>query len=100
MLSEPSSRGCRSCLDLSPLLRQPVKTQDPANGGMSHGIVSTEEVLTGVQAGRPSAAGMGPSVAMVGCAFDVSPERAAQLASRVQRRSGDGLPVECPLRRG
>ena len=29
-------------LDLSPFLRQPVKRQYPANGGMEHGIVSTK----------------------------------------------------------
>jgi hypothetical protein len=29
-------------LDLSPFLRQPVKRQYPANGGMEHGIVSAK----------------------------------------------------------
>jgi len=57
---------------------------------MSHGIVSTEEVLTGVQAGRPSAVGMGPSVAKVGRAFEVSPERAAPLAARASGTGEEG----------
>jgi len=34
-------------VDLSPFLRQPVKTQNPMNGELSHGIV-TQEVHQGV----------------------------------------------------
>src|SRR5579883_2635652 len=52
-------------MELSPFLRQAVKTQNsangvkiPSNGGLSHGFVSTA-VYTGVQAGRPAAAGGG-----------------------------------------
>src|ERR1700730_4423416 len=52
-------------LELSPFLRQPVKTQNsanrsktPLNGGLSHGFVSTA-VHQGVHAGRRAATGNG-----------------------------------------
>lgn len=46
------------CADLSPFMRQPVETQNPLHGELSHGIV-TQEVHQGVQAGRGSTAGSG-----------------------------------------
>src|ERR1019366_427372 len=46
----------KSSLDLSPFLTQPVKTQNPFKGELSHGIVE-EDVQQGVQAGRGAAAG-------------------------------------------
>src|SRR5438552_18712612 len=65
-------------LDLSPFLRQTVKTQNsangmkmPLNGGLSHGFVSTA-VHTGIQAGRDRAAGEWGSVAEVARAFEVN----------------------------
>src|ERR1039458_7326877 len=57
--------GSYSGLDLSPFLRQTVKTQNSANGikmplkgGLSHGFVSTA-VYEGVQAGGDPAVGAG-----------------------------------------
>jgi hypothetical protein len=35
-----NQRGYRVAVDLSRFLRQPVKTQSPSNGELSHGIVS------------------------------------------------------------
>ena len=42
-------------LDLSPFLTQPVKTQNPLKGRMSHGVVE-KDVHEGVQAGCGAAA--------------------------------------------
>ena len=61
----PAAERGRHGLDLSPFLRQTVKTQNSANGmkmplkgGLSHGFVSTA-VHEGVQVGGDSAAGDG-----------------------------------------
>src|ERR1035441_198167 len=43
-------------VDLPPFLTQSVKTQNPLNGELSHGIIS-QAVHQGVQAGRGTAAG-------------------------------------------
>ena len=45
-------------MDLPPVLRQAVKTQNPLNGELSHGIVA-QVVYEGVQAGRRQATGAG-----------------------------------------
>ena len=62
-------------LDLSPFLRQTVKTQNsgngsktPSNGGWSHGFVSTEFKLAAVRRLE-----MGASIAEVARAFEVNP---------------------------
>ena len=72
--------GLNTYLDLPPFLTQPVKTQNPLNGELSHGIV-TQAVHQGVQAGRRSAAGSrgiaGRGVTGVGG----QPERVAALAA-------------------
>src|ERR1700688_2594263 len=63
MLSKTGSVNCRSefpylsdIVDLSPFLTQPVKTQNPFKGELSHGVVE-KNVHEGVQAGCGAAAG-------------------------------------------
>src|SRR5580700_11233429 len=46
----------RAGLDLPPFLTQPVKTQNPSKGELSHGVVE-KDVHEGVQAGCGAAAG-------------------------------------------
>jgi hypothetical protein len=53
---------CTLRLELSPKLRQTVKSQNSANGELTHGIVSTE-VHKGSNTGGDTAAGDG----VVGC---------------------------------
>ena len=75
-------------MDLSPILRQTVKTQTSSNGELSHGII-TKAVHQGVQAGRREAAGArrvdGRSSAGVGG----QSQRVAALASGVSPRCGE-----------
>src|ERR1043166_2201204 len=79
-------------LEWSPRLRQPVKTQNPFKGELSHGVV-TQVVHQGVQAGRGSAAGRGRLDRGGGTGVGSQPERAASLEAGVspgtrQRLSG------------
>jgi TPR repeat protein len=46
----------KDLVDLSPFLTQPVKTQNPSKGELSHGVVE-KDVHEGVQAGCGAAAG-------------------------------------------
>src|SRR5438046_5072929 len=83
------TRKARSLnMDLSPILRQTVKTQTSSNGELSHGII-TKAVHQGVQAGRREAAGArrvdGRSSAGVGG----QSQRVAALASGVSPRCGE-----------
>jgi inositol oxygenase len=67
-------------VDLPPFLRQPVKTQNPTNGELSHGIV-TQEVHQGVQAGRRTASGSRGFDGRGGARAGSQPERVASLAA-------------------
>jgi group II intron reverse transcriptase/maturase len=67
-------------LDLPPKMRQPVKTQNPLNGGLSHGIVS-QAVHQGVQAGRGTAAGRGHFDCGSGTGIGSQSQRVAPLAA-------------------
>jgi hypothetical protein len=85
-------------MDLSPFLRQTVKTQNSANGveipskgGLSHGIVSTA-VHEGVQAGRDPAAGEGASVAEVARAFEVNPNVLHRWRREFRQGPGNAFP--------
>jgi hypothetical protein len=92
-------------LDLPPFLTQPVKTQNPLNGELSHGIV-TQAVHQGVQAGRCTAAGSRRFTSRSGPWVGSQPQRVGSLAARVstsarQRISGSGTAalVRGPSRR-
>ena len=69
-------------MDLPPFLTQPVKTQNPMNGELSHGIV-TQAVHQGVQAGRCTAAGSGRFTSRSGTWVGSQPQRVGSLAARV-----------------
>src|SRR5215831_16041303 len=69
-------------LDLSPKLKQAVKTQNPSKGELSHGIVE-KDVHQRVQAGGHPAAGAGRLNRGGGTGIGSEPERAASLAARV-----------------
>src|SRR6266852_8824417 len=84
--SEPSSRTALICeqpnpwVDLPPFLTQPVKTQNPFKGELSHGIVE-KDVHEGVQAGRGPAAGAREFARRGRAGAGSEPERAAPLAA-------------------
>src|SRR5713101_5582055 len=67
-------------VDLPPFLTQPVKTQNPFKGELSHGVVETD-VHQGVQAGRGPAAGAGGFHRRGSPGAGSEPERAAPLAA-------------------
>jgi hypothetical protein len=67
-------------LDLSPFLTQPVKTQNPFKGELSHGVVE-KSVHQGVQAGRGAAAGARSIHRRGGAGVGSERERAAPLAA-------------------
>src|SRR5450432_4079009 len=67
-------------LDLSPFLRQAVKTQNPFKGELSHGIVE-KDFHQGVQAGGDPAVGTRGIAGRSGSRFGSEPERAAPLAA-------------------
>ena len=67
-------------VDLPLFLRQPVKTQNPTNGELSHGIV-TQDVHQGVQAGRRTASGSRGFDGRGGARAGSQPERVASLAA-------------------
>ena len=64
----PVRRAITRPLDLSPKLRQPVKSQNSANGELTHGVVTKEVKLAAVQQLEA-----GSSVAEVARAFEVNP---------------------------
>jgi AbiV family abortive infection protein len=68
------------CLDLPPFLTQPVKTQNPFKGELSHGIVE-KDVHQGVQAGRGPAVGAREFAGRGSAGAGSEPERAAPLAA-------------------
>src|ERR1700693_275142 len=70
----------KSILDLSPVLTQPVKTQNPFKGELSHGIVE-KDVHQGVQAGGGAAVGTRGIAGRGGSRAGSEPERAAPLAA-------------------
>src|SRR5215471_18659808 len=72
----------RHFMDLSGDLRQPVKTQNPSKGELSHGIVE-KDVHQGVQAGRSAAAGARGIDRGGGARAGSEPQRVAPLASGV-----------------
>jgi hypothetical protein len=67
-------------LDLSPFLTQPVKTQNPSKGELSHGVVE-KDVHEGVQAGGGSASGAGGIHGRGSSRAGSEPQRAAPLAA-------------------
>jgi NAD(P)-dependent dehydrogenase (short-subunit alcohol dehydrogenase family) len=67
-------------LDLSPFLRQRVKTQNPLKRRMSHGVVE-KDVHQGVQAGCGATAGAREFQRRGGAGVGGEPERAASLAA-------------------
>jgi hypothetical protein len=83
---KPTSEGVhpfeavRQYLEWSPKLRQPVKTQNPFKGELSHGIIP-QVVHKGVQAGRGAAAGRRCFDWRSGAGAGSEPERAASLAA-------------------
>jgi hypothetical protein len=70
----------RSRMDLSPFLTQPVKTQNPSKGELSHGVVE-KDVHAGVQAGGGSASGAGGIHGRGSSRAGSEPQRAAPLAA-------------------
>ena len=72
--------GQRMELDLPPFLTQPVKTQNPSKGELSHGIVE-KDVHQRVQAGRGPATGARELDRRGGAGAGGKPERAAPLAA-------------------
>src|ERR1039457_6011322 len=69
-------------MDLTPFLTQSVKTQNPLNGELSHGIIS-QAVHQGVQAGRGTAAGSRGIVGRGGAGVGSQPQCIAPLAACV-----------------
>ena len=67
-------------LDLPPFLTQPVKTQNPFKGELSHGVVK-KDVQQGVQASRGAADGARGFARRSGAGVGSEPERAAPLAA-------------------
>jgi transposase len=67
-------------LDLSPFLTQPVKTQNPSKGELSHGVVE-KNVYEGVQAGCGAAAGTREFDWRSSAGVRGEPERVAPLAA-------------------
>jgi hypothetical protein len=80
MLRSPYDDAFMIFLDLPPFLTQPVKTQNPMNGELSHGIV-TQAVHQGVQAGRCTAAGSRGFTSRSGTWVGSQPERVGSLAA-------------------
>src|SRR5689334_22768364 len=74
-------------------LRQPVKTQDPSQGELSHGIVE-KDVDQGVQAGRSAAAGTRCIDRGGRPRAGSEPQRVAPLATGVPPRSGQRVSGE------
>jgi transposase len=77
----------RTQLDLLRFLRQTVKSQNSANGELTHGIVSTK-VHKRIETGRPTKVGRGASIAEVAQAFEVNPNLLHRW--RKQFREGPG----------
>jgi transposase len=85
-------------MDLSPFLRQTVKTQNSANGmkmplkgELSHGFVSTA-VHEGVQAGGDRASEDGASIAEVARAFEVNPNLLHRWRREFRQGPGNAFP--------
>src|SRR5713101_7485822 len=70
----------RTQLPLPPFLTQPVKTQNPFKGELSHGIVE-KDVHQGVQAGCGPAVGAREFAGRGGAGVGSESERAAPLAA-------------------
>src|SRR5579864_1283028 len=79
-LTSNSNRGLVYMMDLSPFLRQPVKTQNPFKGELSHGIVE-KDVYQGVQAGGGAAVGARGIYGRSGPRSGSKSERVASLAA-------------------
>ena len=75
-------------MDLSPFLTQTVKTQNPLNGELSHGIV-TQDVHQGVQAGRCTASG---SIAEVSRGVEVNPNVLHRCRREFREAPGNAFP--------
>src|SRR5215831_14334592 len=74
-------------LDLSPKLKQAVKTQNPSKGELSHGVVE-KDVHQGVQAGCGPAAGARGVAGRGGSGGGSELQRAAPLATGVPTGTG------------
>ena|SRR5208337_1340874 len=75
-----NEESARIIVDLPPKARQLVRTQNPLNGGLSHGIVS-QAVHQGVQVGRRTAAGTRHFDCRNGAGVGSESQRAAALAA-------------------
>jgi transposase-like protein len=78
-------------LDLPPFLTQPVKTQNPMNGELSHGIV-TQAVHQGVQTGRSTRLEAGVSLAEVARGLEVSPNVLDRWRREFRQAPGNAFP--------
>ena len=84
-------RGDDIVLDLSPILRQTVKTQISLDGELSPGIV-TKAVHQGVQTGRRPAAGTRVSIAEAARALEVGPNVLQRWRREFREGAGNDFP--------
>jgi transposase len=87
----PNDRLIRCVVDLPPFLTQPVKTQNPLKGRMSHGIVE-KDVHQGVQAGCGAAVGARGSLGEVARALEVNPNVLHRWRREIRQGPGNVFP--------
>jgi hypothetical protein len=78
-------------MDLSPKLRQAVKSQNSANGELTHGIGSTK-VYKRVQTGCDQQMEAGSSTAEVARAFEVTPKVLYRWRDEFRHGPGNAFP--------
>ena len=76
---------------MSPFLTQPVKTQDPSKGELSHGVVE-KDVHQGVQAGCRAALERGSSIGEVARALEVNPNVLRRWRREIRQGPGNAFP--------
>lgn len=78
-------------MDLPPFLTQPVNTQDPSKGKLSHGVVE-KDVHEGVQAGCGAAAECGSTIGEAARALEVSPNVLHRWRREIRQGPGNAFP--------
>ncbi len=78
-------------MDLPPFLTQPVKTQNPSKGELSHGVVE-KDVHQGVQAGWVQRLERGSSIGEVARALEVNPNVLHRWRREIRQGPGNVFP--------